>query len=187
MKVLAASDVHGNRSVYEWLVQITKEADVLVLAGDLLGCPDGFDSVEAAQRADADAVREILRAASCPIYFIMGNDDFVELEPIPDRIESLHGRRLELGRWNFVGYQYSLPFMGGVNEKSEACIRVDLDRLASRVDNETIFVTHSPAYGVLDIGVLNRVQLLSWDESRGRGVACCVMAEVLPLEMEPPV
>jgi Icc-related predicted phosphoesterase len=38
MRVLASADVHGELSVYEWLVDVARqiEADVLILAGDLL-------------------------------------------------------------------------------------------------------------------------------------------------------
>ena len=157
MKILAASDIHGNRAVYQWLVRKSRDqhADVLVLAGDLLGCPDGYDTVEEAQRHDAAMIVEILQGAEVPIYYIMGNDDLVELDPPSDQFQSIHGRRSELHGVNLVGYQYSLPFMGGVFEKPEEEIRADLVRLARWVDAETVLVTHNPAYGVLDVGVLD--------------------------------
>lgn len=46
MRVLATADVHGKWPVYQWLVTVAREYRVqaLVLAGDLLGCPDGFDT-----------------------------------------------------------------------------------------------------------------------------------------------
>jgi len=52
-----------------------------VLAGDLLGVPDGFTTVEEAQRQDAGTIASILRGAKVPVLYIMGNDDLVELEP----------------------------------------------------------------------------------------------------------
>ena len=132
-----------------------KSVDLLVLAGDLLGCPDGFDTVEDAQRQDASEIVRILQGTGVPVYYIMGNDDLVELNSRSDHITSIHGRRVELGGVNLVGYQYSLPFMGGVYEKPEQEIRADLSQLAELVDSETILVTHNPAYGVLDDGILD--------------------------------
>jgi Icc-related predicted phosphoesterase len=77
----------------------------------------------------------------------------VELDPgVPD-IQSLHARRLQHGPVSFVGYQYSLPFMGGVFEKSEAEISSDLVAMAPLLDRTAVFVTHSPAFGVLDPGI----------------------------------
>jgi len=56
------------------------------------------------------------------------------------------------GFFRFVGYQYSLPFMGGVFEKPEADIQSDLVPLAPLLDSNTVFVSHSPALGILDPG-----------------------------------
>jgi Icc-related predicted phosphoesterase len=45
--------------------------------------------------------------------------------------------------------------MGGVYEKPEDEILSDLRHIGRLVDAETVLVTHCPAYGVLDIGVLD--------------------------------
>jgi Icc-related predicted phosphoesterase len=126
-----------------------------VLAGDLLGAPENFDTIEESQRADAIAILKILDRMTQPVLYVMGNDDMVELEPKRSRIRSLHSTRVELGGLSFVGYQYSLPFMGGVFEKSESGIRDDLRALDRLVDDRTVLVTHSPAVGVLDVGVMD--------------------------------
>jgi Icc-related predicted phosphoesterase len=157
MKILAASDIHGNHAVYDWLAQTARKKSVslILLTGDLLGCPDGYDTVETAQIADAGTIIRILEGAETPIYFIMGNDDFVEMNPTSDQFQSVHGRRVEIGDLNLVGYQYSLPFMGGVFERQEEEIREDLLHLRYLIDSKTIFVSHSPAYGILDQGIMN--------------------------------
>jgi len=46
--------------------------------------------------------------------------------------------------------------MGGIHEKPEERIRSDLLELAPLVDEKTVFVTHSPAFGILDVGLLDR-------------------------------
>ena len=54
------------------------------------------------------------------------------------------------GDFNVVGYQYTLPFMGGINEKPEHEMEKDLLELQNLVDQKTVLVTHGPAHGTLD-------------------------------------
>ena len=68
------------------------------------------------------------------------------------RIEPIHGRRVALEGFHFVGYQYSLPWMGGVFEKPEEEIAADLAEIGGHLDSRTVLVTHSPAHGILDPG-----------------------------------
>lgn len=155
MKLLASADIHGIWPVYNWLLTVAGEhhVDAIVLAGDLLGCPDGFNTPEEAQQHEAQVLTELLAGAGVPVLYIMGNDDLVELSSRSERVQSIHGRRIELGRFAFVGYQYSLPFMGGTFEKPDSAIQTDLAPLATLLDAQTVFVSHSPALGILDPGV----------------------------------
>lgn len=123
-----------------------------MLAGDLLGVPDGFPSVEDAQRADARRICALLDGlpAALPVFYVMGNDDWTDLDPPPGRVESLHMTRRDFRGFNFVGYQYTLPFMGGVYERPEKEIGQDLLALGPLVDDRTVLVTHGPAAGTLD-------------------------------------
>jgi Icc-related predicted phosphoesterase len=152
MRILAAADIHGQWPVYDWLLSAAREqrVDVMVLAGDLLSGADGFDSVEEAQRHEGHVLADILESAGVPVLYLMGNDDLVELNPSSDRVQSVHGKRVHLGRFAFAGYQYSLPWMGGLFEKPEAGIESDLAELSRCVDADTVFVSHSPAFGILD-------------------------------------
>jgi Icc-related predicted phosphoesterase len=112
-----------------------------------------FDSPEEAQRADGEAWVRGLDACGVPAFYIMGNDDLVELAHRSEAVRSLHGRRLEYGGFGLVGYQYSLPFMGGTFEKPDEDIEADLTALEALMDERTVFVSHSPARGILDAGV----------------------------------
>jgi Icc-related predicted phosphoesterase len=154
MKVLASADVHGVRPVYDWLLNIAAErqVDAIILAGDLLGCLDGFDTPEDAQTREAALLVNLLDSASIPVFYIMGNDDLVDLNSSSAAVQSIHARRVEFGDVNLVGYQYSLPFMGGTFEKPETSIHADLASLACLFDADTVFVSHSPAFGILDPG-----------------------------------
>jgi len=152
MRIIAIADLHGFHEVYDWVVGMAaaEEADAVVLAGDLLGWGGAFDTIEEAQDVDRLQVLRLLSAITCPVLYVMGNDDFVELDaPAPSQ-RSVHGKRIEIGDFNFVGYQFTLPFMGGIHEKPEDEIARDLARLEAEVDGTTVLVTHGPVFGVLD-------------------------------------
>jgi uncharacterized protein len=152
MRILAASDIHGNHDFYRYLPAQVRQsrADAIVLAGDLLGSPDGFETMEEAQRADAHEILRILELVRVPVFYIMGNDDLVELESSSAVVQSVHGKRIEIGAYNIVGYQYTLPFIGSVFEKSEETIAKDLVLLEPLIDSHTVLLTHGPAHGILD-------------------------------------
>jgi len=152
MRIIAIADLHGFHEVYDWLVDMeaAEEPDAVVLAGDLLGWGGAFDTIEEAQAADRLQVLRRLSGIDCPVLYVMGNDDFIELDASRASQQSVHGRRIEIGGFNFVGYQYTLPFMGGVHEKPEDEIAEDLARLEAEVDRRTVMVTHGPVFGALD-------------------------------------
>ena len=132
--------------MYQWLVDLTSSVDVLVLAGDL------FDAdFEEEQRKQATEIIKLLRESKVSVLYIMGNDDNVALEYEDRLIQPLHGRRIEIGDYNFVGYQYTPPFLGESFVKEDADIARDLVSFESLVDERTILVTHTPAYGSLDL------------------------------------
>ena len=147
MRILAAADIHGVLSVYEWLVGLVQEqhADLLVLAGDLFA--GGW---EEEQRRQAQKIIPLLKRAPVPLLYLMSNDDFVALGYQDERIQHLHGKRLEFGGHNFVGYEYSLPFVGTIYVKSESEMEKDLREIEPLLDGQTVLVTHSPAFGTLD-------------------------------------
>ena len=132
-----------------------------MLAGDLLGVPDGFETIQAAQESDAARIGSILSALPLPVYYIMGNDDLVELRPEAGSVRSLNLTRVDLGTYNFVGYQFTLPFMGGVFEKPEEAIAEDMASIRALMDERTVFVTHGPAFGVLDETLLGHAGSVS--------------------------
>ncbi len=147
MRVLAIADIHGVVSVYKWLVGLASEeqVDLVVLAGDLFG-----SGGEEQHREQARKIIGLLKKAPVPLFYLMGNDDFVHLDYEDERIKPIHGRRLMWGGYGFAGYQYSLPFVGGIFEKPEEEIQEDLKSLSELLDARTVLVTHSPAYGELD-------------------------------------
>jgi hypothetical protein len=68
------------------------QAEVLV-AGDLLGVPDGdFPTIEEARRASAQDISRTLAPLPMPVLYIMGNDDLVELGSAGSQLQCIHGR-----------------------------------------------------------------------------------------------
>ena len=181
MRILAASDLHGNLETYRWIIGVAEDrnAELIVLAGDLLGSGDNGDTIERAQRRDATRLVSILGALFVPVFYIMGNDDWVELTSPGERVRSLHRGRVDRDGFNFVGYQCTLPFMGGVNERSEEAIASELLPLESLMDERTILVTHSPVAGVLDSTLLGQAGSVSIrDAIRRRGVRAHIHGHV---------
>ncbi len=147
VRVLATADIHGVMSIYEWLVGSVEEyrADLLVLAGDLFA-GDWADG----QREQAPQIIPLLKRAAVPVFYLMGNDDNVALDYEDEQIKPLHGRRLACGSYSFVGYQYTPPFVGTIFVKPDSEIEKDLRLLEPLLDQQTVLVTHSPAYRALD-------------------------------------
>jgi len=154
MRILAGADFHGNLEIVEWFVDQARalEPEVIVLAGDQLGFADEVEDDVEDQTLNARRVEASLLETGARVLCIMGNDDLIELEPVDGKLEPIHNRRVELGGFNFVGYQYSLPWMGGDLEKPDEEIEADLKAIEGYLDSQTVLVTHSPAHGILDPG-----------------------------------
>jgi len=147
MRLLAAADIHGNLAVYDWLANavVGLQAETLVLAGDLLSGGSEQEQWRVSRR-----IISLLQRVPVPVLYLMGNDDWISLDYEDEQVRPLHGKRLVFGGYGFAGYQYSLPFVGGIHEKPEHEIEKDLRPLEALLDERTVFVTHSPAFGTLD-------------------------------------
>lgn len=152
MRILAMSDIHGDFHIYRWMqfLVASEPVDAVILAGDLLHGAGDQLSIEEAQREEADQLIEILCELGLPVFYIMGNDDMIELDYEDDLVRSIHQRPLGLGDYEVLGYQFSPPFMGGIHEKPEEEIRKDLRSLEPLMHPRTVLVTHTPARGFRD-------------------------------------
>ncbi len=148
MRILAIADIHGAQNVYEWLGDAAAEhgANMVILAGDLL--IGGWEDEQTDQARSV--IIPLFQKIAVPVYYIMGNDDHIELGYEDEKIKPIHGRRLCFGLYGVVGYQYSPPFMGGCHEKPEDEIATDLHQLEPVLEPNTILVTHTPALAYVD-------------------------------------
>ncbi len=99
-------------------------------------------------------IQNILSLSKKPIYFIMGNDDGIVAGGLEwsnyKNQKNINQKKIHYKEYNFVGYQYTSPFVGGLFEKPETEQEKDFASLEKLIDDNTILVTHGPPYGVMD-------------------------------------
>lgn len=113
MRLLFATDPHGNQTAYDDLLLRARDLDVqtLVLGGDLLPLAHGGDRLAAQLRFAREWLPAWLaraRAQGARVFAVLGNDDWACCAPHLERLDGLallHGRAapLDEGRW-IAGY-----------------------------------------------------------------------------------
>ena len=143
MRILAFSDLHRNRDIASDILAASREADVVIGAGDLATCGMGLDDTA-----------QIFKALSVPTIFIPGNhDDIRELRAAfaeNPKTHVLHGSTVEIGASVFFGLGFEIPartkepWSSSLDEK-------EAETLLARCPVGCVLVTHSPPFGVADI------------------------------------
>jgi len=135
MKLLAITDVHGRTQVLKWVIELSKDFDLLVIAGDV------------AEWGDEKLFRNFYKSLSdnnIKTLFVPGNHDPI-LELSLDKVSNLHGRSINLGGLIFCG-------IGGSNPTPfNTPFELDDDRayeLLSRLPNQIdVLISHASPYG----------------------------------------
>lgn len=132
MRVFCFVDVHGKISKINEIKKKSREADILVCAGDI----SDFGK-------DLDGLISRLSKIKKIILIIHGNHEKEnELKKVCenyDNVVFIHKKFYNLNGWNFFGYGG-----GGFSEVDK-----DLEKLISKVKKgrNVVFVTHAPPYG----------------------------------------
>jgi uncharacterized protein len=175
VKILFTSDVHSSEDCYRRFAGILrhKDYDVGVIAGDLwheflpeaeiarvLGLDGGprderrarlaaryardpWEVLPEALEAMEGEIKDILFEARKPIFIVPGNHDRTRWDS-ERNLYNVHGKKMKFDGHSFVGYRYTEV------ERSEAEQERDLEKMTGLLDGDTILVTHSPPYGILD-------------------------------------
>jgi Icc-related predicted phosphoesterase len=180
LRILFSSDLHGMDSAFERFAALLSDGgyDAGILGGDLLDeyltdeaitrilgidCGELLDElpgevddpVETWERSEnrklmyealarrVGALEAILDSARVPILLVLGNHDKLSW-PDTEFVRDIHMRRVELGGRAFVGYRWTA--MDRKVEDAEA----DMAELSLLIDRDTVLVSHSPPYGILD-------------------------------------
>jgi Icc-related predicted phosphoesterase len=150
MKIFATSDIHGNRDIIDKLPSIVNRGELLLICGDI-----GTKNIRRStlqefskyQQKDADYLLSILNDLPIPARFILGNDDWFEIE---DENVNYLSKREKIGEVDLIPFEYVLTTPFSTNrEVNENRLNYELHKLS--VDKSSIIVAHTPPYGAGDI------------------------------------
>jgi Icc-related predicted phosphoesterase len=143
MRILAFSDLHRNRDAAQMIVEASREADVVVGAGDFATKGLGL----------SDTV-ELLRAIAAPMVLVAGNhDSLTELQDAcrgHDAIHVLHGEGVSIAGVPFFGLGFETP-PGRDEPWNQRLGEAQAGKLLADCPQGAVLVTHSPPFGVADV------------------------------------
>jgi Icc-related predicted phosphoesterase len=164
MKILYATDLHGNRELYKRLLDMGTEDDIkaIIIGGDI---NPGFNIQQQRNFLHyylIPALKTFRNENNKEIYIIMGNDDFaINMDLLHEAEKSgilkvLHNRVYKIFNMYIVGYSFinPSPFMIKDWEKPEHEISLDLGKILIQQNDlkRTICVMHAPPFNTkLDI------------------------------------
>jgi len=160
---LFSSDFHGEETAFRGFARTLASGPFAagILAGDLLDewmppdqvhrlvpsdaqpLPSPADRLARALEVRQGQLQALLETSGKPIFFVLGNHD-VTPWMASARMTDLHGQAVTFEGRRLVGYRWTR--MDRYPDELEA----DLPALSALVDPETVLVTHSPPWGVLD-------------------------------------
>lgn len=145
MKILAFSDVHMNLGFVEQVIVRSTKADVIVAAGDF-----------ANKGGSALNVLNQLMKITQPVVVVSGNhDNLMELTKIcgeSKNIHLLHSSGINIDGVDFYGLGCEVP---QINEENwnESLSEEAAAKMLKACPNNSVLVTHSPAYGHCDLQI----------------------------------
>ncbi|MFA5406352.1 MAG: metallophosphoesterase [Candidatus Nanoarchaeia archaeon] len=142
MKILATADIHGDKKLVDRLIKNSKDADVIVVAGDLTWAEN-----------DLRGIIGPLKKQGKPIIMIPGNHetlasvDFLENLYKPG-VYNLHARGIKIGDTCFVACGSGNI---GLFQLSDDEVTDALEKAIKEVKGctKTVLVTHTPPYQTL--------------------------------------
>ncbi len=135
MKLLAITDIHGKTQVLKWLIELAKNFDLLIIAGDVTDW------------GDEEFFRSFYKSLSdnnITTLFVPGNHDPCHESTFP-KILNLHGESTTFNGLIFCGIGGSnpTPFNTPFELRDDQAIEL-LSRFSDRVD---ALISHASPYG----------------------------------------
>lgn len=168
MKIVYATDVHGNKRIYERVFREAKEKDMdaVLIGGDITPLDAFFSELMRSQREFLRAwliprLEQFRKETGKPVFMIMGNDDFsINLDLLmkaeKDGLLVLaHGKVTAIGDYSVMGYSFinHSPFIIKDWEREESMMLRDMKELHAKAGGKKVIVlTHAPPFGTpLDV------------------------------------
>lgn len=142
MRILAFSDLHCDAVFAAAIVAASRQADVVVGAGDF-----------ARQQRGLAGCIEDLSGVAAPLILVPGNHDDAEemrcLAADHANIHVLHGQAVAIAGQRFLGLGYEIPRLCG-ERWSRSLEENQADQLLSMLRSDDVLVTHTPPHGIVD-------------------------------------
>jgi Icc-related predicted phosphoesterase len=145
MNLIVLTDLHGRTTGPEHLDADLKDADLIILCGDITHFGSGVE---------AERIIGLINRYRNQILAVSGNCDLSEVNNKLRALEiDLEGSIRSVGGISFTGLNGSLPCpVRTPNERTETEFQLLLDNLNNppyNYSSEWIFVTHQPPYGTI--------------------------------------
>ena len=142
MKLLAITDLHGDRPALERILECADDAEVILLGGDITN----FGTVE-----EAESLVRLVTKKNAAVFAVAGNCDSAAIDRrLRELNVSVFGRGVIHGEWGIHGVSAMPPWMGNMYELSEEEIGAALESGRTDITNarHEIVLSHAPPHGL---------------------------------------
>ncbi|MGR3713465.1 MAG: metallophosphoesterase family protein [Shimia sp.] len=141
MKVLAFSDLHRAAPAARKLVEMSREADLVIAAGDFTN-----------HQIDLEGALALLDGIAAPLVMVPGNNESeADLRALaPKDAVVLHGQAAEVARLRLFGLGYAVPVTPFTDWSCDLSEEAASEMLSGCGDVD-ILISHSPPKGVVDV------------------------------------
>lgn len=135
MKILAFVDVHGNKTALNKIIEKSKNADLLICAGDITNFSQGLNKII-----------NLLSQTNKPLLIIPGNHETAsEIKSLKQEfVIDIHKTLYRIDNYIFFGYG-----SGGFSLRDIALEKITKEIKHVVKDKKFILVTHAPPYGTI--------------------------------------
>ncbi|CUH54233.1 metallophosphoesterase family protein [Shimia marina] len=141
MRVLAFSDLHRARHAAGQLVEMSRDADLVIGAGDFTN-----------HRQDLSGALDLIADIKAPMVLVPGNNESEDelRATAPAAVTVLHGEAFEFGGLQIFGLGYAVPETP-FGEWSCDLSEVTAAAMLEQCQRADILISHSPPKGVVDV------------------------------------